>query len=436
VTIDRTFFPKISDDRVDRKRGLRIAVIGSGISGLACAWLLRRDHEVFVFEKNASIGGHTHTVKIHANDAEELAIDTGFIVFNPRTYPNFVSMLELLHVPSQDTDMSFSVRWDAENLEYSGRSVSALFSQRRNLLRLSHWKMLRDLTRFFREAPRFLDEPQSDVTLGQYLQNHGYSEVFIHRYLIPLGAAIWSTDLNRMLDFPAQCFIRFQANHGMLSFRDRPTWKSIVGGSKRYVDALTSSFPDRIFRNTAITGIERQPDGMKLFFSDQAPQTFDRVILATHSDQALRLLRNPSHLEEETLKKIPYQTNEAVLHTDTRLLPRRKAAWAAWNYRMVEGASPQPSLTYNMNYLQRLTCKETFLVTLNQTDAIRPDLIRYRVTYEHPLFTREALAAQKAYPGINGADRIYFAGAYWRYGFHEDGLQSALAVGEHFGVQP
>ncbi len=409
---------------------MKIAIIGTGIAGNVAAFHLQRGHDISVFEAGGHVGGHTHTHTVTAG-GETHAIDTGFIVFNDWTYPNFIELLTELGVESQPSDMSFSVRVENDGLEYNGTSLNSLFAQRRNLFRPSFHRMIRDILRFNRESLKLLVRGE-EVALGEYLETQGYSREFIDHYLIPMGAAIWSTDPTRMLGFPARYFVRFLHNHGMLSVDERPQWRVIRGGSARYVDKLTAPFADRIRLNTPVESVRRLPDRVLVKARGQEAERFDHVFFACHSDQALALLADANRLEREVLGAIPYQENEVVLHTDSSLLPRRRLAWAAWNYHVPAEAGERVALTYNMNILQNLKARETFCVTLNRTDQIHPDRIIKRLTYHHPLYTRAAVAAQARQHEVNGANRAYFCGAYWRYGFHEDGVVSALKALKHF----
>ena len=409
---------------------MKIAVVGAGIAGNVAARELHRDHDVTVFEAGHHVGGHTHThdVEMHGRRWQ---VDTGFIVFNDRTYPNFIALLDELGVASQESSMSFSVRDEAANLEYNGTSLNALFAQRRNLLRPAFLGMVRDILRFNREAPRLLEEPGGELPLGELLARGGYGRAFIEHYAVPMGAAIWSTDPGSMMRFPARFFVRFLHNHGMLTVDDRPTWRTVRGGSARYVERLTAPFRDRIHLATRVEQVRRIPGGVMVKPCGHEAQRYDAAFLACHSDQALALLADPSPAEREVLSAIPYQANEAVLHTDAGLMPRRRLAWAAWNYHVRPGGGPA-ALTYNMNILQRLDAPTPFLVTLNHTDAIDPDRILRRVTYHHPLYTPASVAAQARHREIDGARATYYCGAWLRNGFHEDGVASALAAVRHF----
>ncbi len=409
---------------------MKIAVIGSGIAGNVVAYHLHRIHEVVVYESANYIGGHTHT---HVIDlpGERLAVDTGFIVFNDWTYPNFVALMTELGVESQPSPMSFSVRNETSGLEYNGTTLNTLFAQRRNLLRPSFYRMLRDIVRFNREAPALLTS-ESDTSLGTYLAEHNYSNEFIGDYLGPMGAAIWSSDPARILEFPAKFFVRFFHNHGMLSVNSRPQWRAIRGGSERYVERLVAPFRDRVRLDTPVESVRRMRDCVFVKARGVELERFDQVFFACHADQALQLLGDATPLEQQVLGAIPYQENAAILHTDTSKLPHTRRAWAAWNYHVVDGRSGPATLTYNMNILQNLRSRETLCVTLNHGNDIKPARIIKRLTYYHPVFTAAAVAAQRRQHEINGVRRSYFCGAYWRYGFHEDGVVSALSALKHF----
>ena len=410
---------------------MKIAVIGTGIAGNVAARELCREHDVTVFEAGDHVGGHTHTHTIDDN-GRSLAIDTGFIVFNDWTYPNFIALLDELGVSSQPSEMSFGVKCERTGLEYKGHTLNTLFAQRRNLLRPSFHRMLRDIIRFNREARSLLETGDDSLTLGDYLHGNHYSIAFIDYYIIPMGAAIWSAEPRRMLSFPATCFARFFANHGLLNIRNRPQWRVIRGGSRNYVDKLTAPFRQQIRLNTPVTGITRRATHVEVSSARYGMERFDHVFIACHSDQALAMLRDASPLEREVLGAIPYQHNDVVLHTDTSLLPRRRLAWSAWNYHRLAGDNAAVAVTYNMNLLQGLSTQQTYLVTLNNSAAINPDKIIKRLSYDHPVFTQDGIAAQQRQGEINGVRRSYFCGAYWRYGFHEDGVVSALNALAHF----
>ncbi|MDP9197805.1 MAG: FAD-dependent oxidoreductase [Pseudomonadota bacterium] len=410
---------------------MRIAIVGSGIAGNVAAHRLHRAHTVTLFEAASHVGGHTHTHDVE-QDGKVYPVDTGFIVYNDRTYPRFIALLEELGVESQASCMSFSVRCQASGLEYNGATLDTLFAQRRNLLRPSFYAMIRDILRFNRDAPALLAEPEGEMPLGELLTRGAYGRAFIDDYLVPMGAAIWSTDPGSMLAFPARFFVRFLHNHGLLTVNDRPVWRVIRGGSARYVERLTEPFRDRIHTDTPVEWIRRLPGGVIVKARGHEAARFDAVFLACHSDQALALLADPSGPEREVLGAIRYQQNDAVLHTDTRLLPRRRRAWAAWNYHRLPGDSGPVTLTYNMNILQGLDAPTPFLVTLNGSTAIDPARILRRMTYQHPLFTPLAVRAQARQRELNGALDTYFCGAWWGYGFHEDGVASAHAAVDHF----
>jgi predicted NAD/FAD-binding protein len=410
---------------------MKIAIIGTGIAGNVAAYHLHREHEITVYEAGGHVGGHTHTHRVQ-QAGRTFSVDTGFIVYNDWTYPNFIQLLEELGVESQPSAMSFSVRDEASGLEYNGTTLNSLFAQRRNLLRPRFWRMIRDILRFNREAPKLLAQPGNEISLGDYLATHDYSREFIHHYIIPMGAAIWSTDADSMQRFPARFFVRFFHNHGMLSVDNRPQWRVIRGGSARYVEKLTAGFRDRIRLHTPVEWVRRLPDQVLIKARGSEAERFDAVFFACHSDQALSLLGDASTTEREILGAIPYQRNEAVLHTDTRLMPRTKLAWAAWNYHVLPGQRDKVALTYNMNILQSLDAPTPFLVSLNHSDAIDPDKIIQRIDYDHPLFTPQGAAAQNRQREINGPLNCYYCGAYWRNGFHEDGVVSALQALEHF----
>jgi len=410
---------------------MKIAVIGAGIAGNVAAYHLAREHEVTIFEAGSHLGGHTHTHEVE-QAGRRYSVDTGFIVFNDWTYPNFIRLLDELGVASQPSNMGFSVRDERSGLEYSGSTLDTLFAQRRNLLRPSFWRMLRDILRFNREAPALLARPGDDLTLGDYLAENGYSHGFVEHYIVPMGAAIWSTDPQNLLRFPARYFVRFFHNHGLLSVDDRPQWRVICGGSARYVEALTTVFRDRVRLKTPVQAVRRLAGQVYVKARGMDAERFDAAFLACHSDQALAILADATPLEREILGAIPYQKNEAVLHTDTRLMPRARRAWAAWNYHVLPEEGGRVALTYNMNILQSLDAPEPFLVTLNHNDAIDPARIVKRIRYEHPLYTREGVAAQARQHEINGPLNTYFCGAYWRFGFHEDGVVSTLQALEHF----
>lgn len=406
---------------------MRVAIVGAGISGLTVAWRLRNRHDIQVFEAGEHVGGHTHTHDVPLG-GRSYRIDTGFIVHNDRTYPHFLELLAELGVRTQKTEMSFSVQNRASGLEYAGTNLGTLFAQRGNLFRPRFYGMLLEILRFNREAPALLDGPEPGPSLAEYLAEHRFSRAFIDDYLAPMGAAIWSSPTDRMGDFPARCFAQFFKNHGLLSVNDRPQWYVLQGGSRAYVDRMLETIGDRVHTATPVRAIHRDADGVTLSIEGTGAQRFDAVVIATHSDQALALLADPSHAEREVLGAIPYQENDVVLHTDVSVMPRNRRAWASWNYRIGRSASDLPTVTYDMNRLQSLDAPETFCVSLNQTQDIAQDRIIKRLNYAHPVYTSATLAAQARKQDINGVNRTWYCGAYWRFGFHEDGVVSALDV--------
>lgn len=408
---------------------MKIAVIGSGISGLACAHYLSADHEVWVVEANRKIGGHTATVDVQVG-TRRYAIDTGFIVFNDWTYPNFIALMDELGVSSKPTEMGFSVRDPQSGLEYSGSSLDTLFAQRRNLLSPRFIGMIRDILRFNREAVADLEAGRIDdaQTLGVYLARNGYGDKFVRHYLAAMGSAIWSADCATILAFPVSFFIRFFKNHGLLSVRDRPQWRVIEGGSREYLRPLCARFAERISTGNPVVKVIRHPSrGVTVQLAGGERLLFDQVVMATHSDQALALLEQPSRAESEILGAIPYQANDVVLHTDVRLLPRNTKTWSSWNYTLGQ-SDERAVVTYNMNILQGIEAPETFCVTLNNTAAINPHMILGQFSYDHPVFSVDGLLAQQRWEEINGVARTWYCGAYWHNGFHEDGVVSALRV--------
>ncbi len=406
---------------------MKVAVIGAGISGnVAAHHLAQAGHAVTVFEAGSHLGGHTHTHDLEWA-GRHYAVDSGFIVFNSRTYPNFIALMKTLGVDYQPTEMSFSVKCERTGLEYNGHTLNTLFAQRRNLLRPSFYRMVREILRFNREAPRDLDRGAAQMSLGEYLTAHRYSRAFTTQYILPMGAAIWSTDPQQMQDVPAAFFIRFFVNHGLLEVANRPPWYVIKGGSRMYLKPLSAPYANSIRLRTPVTAVRRLPESVEVVSAAHGRERYDAVVFATHSDQALTLLTDPSPNERAILGQLRYQRNEAVLHTDTTVLPRRPLAWASWNYHLKPGEQ-RVALTYDMNRLQGLDAPVRFLVTLNDTDAIDPRKIIKRLEYEHPMYTAASVEAQTRHGQINGVDRTYYCGAYWGNGFHEDGVVSALKV--------
>jgi predicted NAD/FAD-binding protein len=414
---------------------MRIAVIGSGIAGLASAWLLSRAHEVTLFEANDYLGGHTHTHDIELH-GKRYAVDTGFIVHNPAHYPLLTRFLDELGVASQPATMSFSVRNEASGLEYNATSLGGLFCQRRNLVSWRFHGMLRDILRFYREAPALLELEGGEPgpTLGEYLAAHRYGDAFRDEHLVPMASALWSSPSEQILEFPARYLAAFMANHQMLQVRGRPEWRVVRGGSATYVRVLREHWNVRERLCCMVTGIRREADGV-LVASAEGSEHFDHVVLACHSDQALALLGDADAAERELLGAIPYQCNEVVLHTDARLLPRNRKVWAAWNAAIPRKRSGACTVSYCMNLLQDLDAPAPLVVTLNRTGAIDPAKILRRMRYHHPVYTHASVAAQRRKAEIQGVRRTWFAGAYWGFGFHEDGIRSGVEVANALGVR-
>lgn len=413
----------------------KIAIIGSGISGLTCAHLLDKHHDVTVFEKNDYVGGHTATTDVEV-DGIRYAIDTGFIVFNDRTYPHFNKLLETLGIKRKETEMSFSVHNTHTKFEYNGHGLNSLFAQRRNLFRHKFWRLILDILRFNKLCKTLYQKGDisSTLTLGSFLTQNAFSHFFSQHYILPMGAAIWSTSLTEMEKFELKFFIQFFYNHGLLNISDRPQWYVVPGGSREYVRLIVDSLSKPVAIDTAIKCISRTPEGVSIEMPDGENQLFDDVIFACHSDQALALLADPSEDEKHILGSIPYSRNEVILHTDTSLLPNRKLAWASWNY-MLDGNQDCPAcVTYYMNLLQGINSKHTFCVTLNQTHKVNSSKILKSFIYHHPVLNSSSVEAQKQRSLINGHRHSYFVGAYWYNGFHEDGVRSALDVTKQFGA--
>lgn len=411
-----------------------IAIIGSGISGLTAAHLLSRRHRVAVFEAGPTIGGHTATKSVELG-GRRYDVDTGFIVFNDRTYPNFIKLLSRLGVPSQLTDMGFSVTGPDHQYEYSGSGFHGIFAQRRNLFSPAHWGMLREIIRFNRACTRDFeqDSVDPDLTLGDYLHNLGYSAFFQRHYILPMVSAIWSSGLSGAAQMPLLFFVRFFHNHGLLTVTNQPQWYTIKGGSHSYLAPLTRDFQEDIYTDCPVTRVQRLEQGVLVTTERFGEQRFDEVIFACHSDQALKLLADPSQEESEVLGAIPYQQNDVTLHTDESVLPRARRAWASWNYWLTERDSEQAVLTYNMNILQRLRAPRTLCVSVNATPWLDERKILGRYQYSHPVFNRESIAAQQRWDDISGRQHTHYCGAYWRNGFHEDGVVSGLRVAAALG---
>ena len=412
---------------------MRVAIIGSGIAGMTAAYRLHREHDVTVFEAGDHFGGHTYTLDVDLA-GRTYAVDMGFIVFNDRTYPNFIRLINELGVDWQPSNMSFSLREERTGLEYNGTSVNSLFAQRLNILKPSFLGMIYDILRFNREAPRLLLSQDNTLTLGEYLARHGYSESFTQRYLVPMGRAIWSATEEAMLAWPARFFVDFFERHGFLSVNDRPRWRAIKGGSREYARKLTEGYRHRIRLRTPVQSVKRNSDSVMIRTAKGDVERFDYVFFACHSDQALALLDTPTAQETEILGAFPYQANEVVLHTDTRMLPQTPLARAAWNYHSLFENKGPVALTYDMNILQTLVSPEIFLVTLNRTADIDAAKVLHTTTMHHPVYTPGAVAAQKRRTEISGRNRTFYCGAYWRYGFHEDGVVSAEWAIKDFNI--
>ncbi len=405
---------------------MRVAIIGAGISGLTAAHHLQRGHEVVLFEAERRPGGHTHTVDVVEGD-RAIPVDTGFIVFNTQTYPHFSRLLAELGVPSCESEMSLSVRSDRRDFEYAGRNLSSLFAQRRRLLSPRFWRMVRDIGRFYREAGELLAEGP-EIPILPWLQQRGYSDAFIEDHLLPMLRAVWSANREVALSFPARFLVRFFHNHGFLQLRDAPRWRTIPGGARTYVTALLDSFTGQLRLGLPVRSVRRVEGGAMVSGEGAAAERFDHVVMACHSDQALSLLADPSELERTVLGAVRYQTNEAVLHGDASLMPRLRRAWSSWNVHLDDEGSDGACLTYWMNRLQPLHAERNYFVTLNRTARIRPNLILRTQTWAHPVFTTQGLRGQARHPELIDHRNTSYAGAYWRNGFHEDGVVSALRV--------
>jgi len=413
---------------------MKVAVVGAGVSGLVVAHLLHPAHEVTVFETNGYAGGHTNTIRVDTpNETHE--VDTGFIVFNDRNYPNFERLLRRVGVAWQPSTMSFSVSDGVGDFEYSSGSPNGLFAKRAHLVTPWFHRMVADLARFNRAARELLDDHAPDVSLRAWLEHHRFSRTFIERLIVPQASAVWSAAPRQMWSFPARFLAEFFDNHGMLSVRGRPSWRTVRGGSARYVEALTRPFSHRLRLRTPVQEVTRHHDHVLVKPRGGEAERFDEVVLATHSDQALALLADASGREREILGAIPYQPNEAVLHTDARMLPRRRRAWASWNYHLLPEPKPASTVTYHMNRLQSLRAEREFCVTLNHSERIDPARVIRRISYAHPVYTEAGVRAQARVGEIDGCNRTHFCGAYWGWGFHEDGVVSALRVGERFGAR-
>ncbi|MFM1922064.1 MAG: 15-cis-phytoene desaturase [Candidatus Hydrogenedentota bacterium] len=412
---------------------MRLAIIGTGISGIAAACMLHRKYEVTLFEAEARLGGHAHTVTVE-EEGKALQVDTGFIVYNEVTYPNFCRLLDRYKVPTQPSDMSFSVKCRETGLEYGSKGFGCYFADRKKLLSSRHWRMLGEIFRFNREAIAYLERGDTTATLDEFLSERRHSKFFRQYYVEPLLAAIWSAAPGEVGAYPAAYFLNFFRNHGLLGVNQGHQWRVIKGGSRSYVDAFTEAYRDRVRLSTPVRSIERFEDGVQLQTADGNSERFDQVIVAVHSDIALKMLSDASGLEREILSAMSYRENDVVLHTDESLLPVNRNAWASWNYEVGTTTNSLPTLTYDMNRLQGLGSRKRYLVSLNSTGKIAADKVLGRYSYAHPVYTAEGITAQRRHAEISGQRRTHFCGAYWGYGFHEDGVNSAVAVAKYFGA--
>jgi predicted NAD/FAD-binding protein len=411
-------------------------VVGSGIAGLGTAWLLSRRHEVTLFERNAYLGGHSNTVEV-ASGSEALGIDTGFVVFNYKNYPHLTRLFAHLGVETQETEMSFAASVDDGRIEYAGSDLNSLFAQRGNLVSPAYWRMLRDILRFNRDAKRSLREGDADgLSLGAYLEKGRYGERLADHYLLPMAAAIWSCPTATMRDFPAISFFRFFENHGLLDLFDRPQWRTVTGGSRRYVARLAADLAGRASVSRPATAVRRSPDGVLVHAADGTAERFDAVVLACHADEALRLIDDPRPAERAILSRFGYQENRTILHSDTALMPRERRVWSSWNYLAASGAAgtERVSVSYWANRLQRLPGERQFFVSLNPLREPHPAAVVAEMTYHHPVFDADAVHAQRLLPQLQGRDRLWFCGSYFGYGFHEDALASAVSVAHQLGA--
>src|SRR6201996_7650996 len=408
---------------------MKIAIVGTGISGMVAAHHLHRQHEITVYEAAARIGGHTHPATAPAPCRAPLAIDTGFIVFNDRNYPNFEALLDELGVAAKPSHTSFSVSDGRGGFEFSG-TPWGLFARPSHLLSPTFLRMLGEWRRFNRLAPALIGMNGTAPSLGHWLEREGFSRHFIDRLIVPQASAVWSADPGQMWSFPASFMAEFFDNHGMYSLRDRPKWRTVAGGSRSYVEAISQPWRDRVRLAAPVRRIERLPDEVRIEADGCETEGFDRVVIATHSDQALGMLADPSEAEREVLGAIPYQPNEAVLHTDASLMPRRRPAWSSWNFHLSEQPPARTTVTYWMNHLQRLPTRTNYFLTLNRSAEIDPAKVLRRITYDHPVYTAAGVAAQGRRAEVSGVDRTHFCGAYWGWGFHEDGVVSGLRVCE------
>lgn len=411
----------------------RIAVVGSGIAGLSAAWLLSKNHQVTLYESGDHFGGHANTVEVDTPDGN-VAVDTGFIVYNAPNYPNLVGLFDQLGVPTKESDMTFALSIDDGRYEYSGTGANGFFGQRRNLFWLPHWRMLADIARFFREAQARLGAYDSGITLGDFLKSENYTDQFVTEHIIPMGAAIWSTSMSEMLAYPARTFINFYANHGLMSFTNRSHWRTVDGGSREYVKRLLADAGVELQLANGVERIVRHPNYVHIAEQSGAVRPFDHVVIAAHADEALKMLEQPSNHEAQLLANFSYQKNLAILHRDARFMPKRKRLWSSWNYLKGErGFDKDLCVTYWMNNLQSLPTSTNLFVTLNPTEEIHPKAIDRSFEYDHPVFDNAAINAQSDLRSLQGENRTWFCGSYFGHGFHEDGAESGIAVAEALG---
>ena len=413
---------------------MKIAIIGSGIAGLTAAHLLHRQHDITMYEVADYIGGHVNTIEVEETN-KLIAVDTGFIVFNDWTYPHFEKLLNGINVQVQDSEMSFSAQCEATGFEWSGSGLRSLIFNHDNWKQRNSYQIFLDVVRFNKISKEFLNIEESNLSLGEFLKQHRFSKAFIDYYILPMGAAIWSSEIKQINEFPAKSFLRFFNNHGLLNLKNRPQWKTIVGGSKQYVKELIKPFASKIHLNTPAERVKRVAQRIEVFTKNRKPEYFDHVFFACHSDQALKLLEQPTRQEEKVLHSIRYQANTAVLHTDESLMPKRKMAWSSWNYLIPRQPSENAKVTYYMNRLQKLIAKQDYFVSLNLDERIDPKKVIKSVEYMHPIFDQPAIEAQTQLEVINGTQNTWYCGAYWRNGFHEDGVWSAIQSVEQFTSQ-
>ena len=418
----------------------KIAIVGSGISGMTCGHMLAPHHEVHLFESAPRLGGHTNTIEVNAQSGT-YQVDTGFIVFNDRNYPNFIKLMDKLGITSRNSIMSFSVKAQKNGLEYNGNNLNSLFCQRRNFLNPSFYRMIKDIVRFNKEATAhymaYKDSPASTHTLEDYVRQNRYSEEFIENYIMPMGAAIWSVGREEMKQFPLSFFVRFFHHHGLLTIDERPQWKTIIGGSKTYIPKLTENFASNIHLSSKVVTARRMDNGVGLEVERHGVverHFFDEVIFASHADETMNMIQDASELEKSVMSGFSYGPNIALLHTDTSILPKRKLGHASWNYYIPEQMRDRVAVTYHMNILQGIKSPETFLVSLNMENYIDPKKVIKEIHYMHPIYTIDAMNSQQRWDQISGKNRIHYCGAYWGNGFHEDGVKSAIKVAAHFGV--